>query len=282
MDYALSPQPSVTISGVDITPKVYNGQRVVTFKDIDAVHHRPEGTARKRFNDNKFRFLPGVDFFVSSEASEIRTLGIERPQGGYPASVTLVTERGYLKLVKSFTDDLAWRVQDELIDGYFAAKQQPKPMTTAEMLLMQAQLNVDVERRLSRVEDMQQRTAEAVKEVSQGFKEVVGVFALPTIEREQWCVQMNKQINAIVQQYGLVYMSFRGDTYRELEDEARCDLGNRLTRKVKSMKARGEKASEIKKVSKLSIIAEDARLRAIYEGIIRRHAAQYAADRLPA
>lgn len=38
-----------------IEVKEYNGQRVVTFRDIDTVHERPEGTARKRFKDNKSR-----------------------------------------------------------------------------------------------------------------------------------------------------------------------------------------------------------------------------------
>lgn len=266
---------SVVISGVELTPKIYNGQRVVTFRDIDAVHQRPDGTARKRFNDNKFRFLPGVDFFVSCEASEIRTLGIERPQGGYPASVTLITERGYLKLVKSFTDDLAWRVQDELIDGYFAAKQQPKPMSTAEMLLMQAQLNVDVEKRLSRVEDMQQRQAEQVQEV-------VGIFALPTVQREKWCEQMNRRIAAICERDGCPHQKFRGDTYRELEDAARVDLDSRLTRKKKRLKEAGEKAVVYRNITKLQIIGEDDKLRPIYEGIIRKHDAQSLSRRFPA
>ena len=32
------------ISNVEIAVKEYRGQRVVTFKDIDAVHGRPEGS----------------------------------------------------------------------------------------------------------------------------------------------------------------------------------------------------------------------------------------------
>ena len=32
---------------------------------IDTVHERPEGTARKRFNDNKKRFIDGEDYFLS-------------------------------------------------------------------------------------------------------------------------------------------------------------------------------------------------------------------------
>lgn len=38
------------------------------------------------------------------------------PNGFNPnAEITLITETGYLMLVKSFTDDLAWKVQRELV-----------------------------------------------------------------------------------------------------------------------------------------------------------------------
>ncbi len=53
----------ITINSTDIAVKEYSGKRVVTFKDIDTVHNRPDGTARKRFNDNKERFVEGEDFF---------------------------------------------------------------------------------------------------------------------------------------------------------------------------------------------------------------------------
>ena len=111
------------INNTELSVKVYQGQRVVTFKDIDTVHERPEGTARKRFNDNKKHFIEGEDFYTLDQPSEIRTLGIERPQGGTPDKVLLVTESGYLMLVKSFTDDLAWDVQRQLVKSYFRKKQ---------------------------------------------------------------------------------------------------------------------------------------------------------------
>lgn len=110
-----------TINNREIAVKMYHGQRVVTFSDIDLVHERPDGTARKRFNDNKKRFVDGSDYFTVTQPSEIRTLGIERPQGGTPESITLITESGYLMLVKSFTDDLAWTVQRQLVNTYFRA-----------------------------------------------------------------------------------------------------------------------------------------------------------------
>lgn len=73
----------VNINDQNIMVKEFKGRRVVTFKDIDAVHERADGTARKRFNDNKKHFVEGEDFYILNEASEIRTLGIERPQGGF-------------------------------------------------------------------------------------------------------------------------------------------------------------------------------------------------------
>lgn len=114
---------TITINQSDLSVKEYNGKRVVTFKDIDLCHGRPEGTARKRFNDNKAHFIAGVDFFTVKQPSEIRTLGITRPQGGVPSSVIIVTESGYLMLVKSFTDDLAWDVQRQLVNTYFKVDQ---------------------------------------------------------------------------------------------------------------------------------------------------------------
>ena len=60
------------INNLELAVKVYQNQRVITFRDIDTVHERPEGTARKRFNDNKRHFIEGEDFFKITP-SEFRT-----------------------------------------------------------------------------------------------------------------------------------------------------------------------------------------------------------------
>lgn len=43
--------------------------------------------------------------------------GISAPNG-----IALMTEQGYLMLVKPFSDDLAWEVQRQLVNSYFRAK----------------------------------------------------------------------------------------------------------------------------------------------------------------
>ena len=115
---------TVAVGGVDLVPLEIDGERVVTLAMVDEVHQRPGGTARRNFNVNRERMTEGKHFHEMTQADEIRSLGLSRPQGGVPEKVTLLTERGYLMLVKSFTDDLAWQVQDALVENYFS---KPKP-----------------------------------------------------------------------------------------------------------------------------------------------------------
>jgi hypothetical protein len=109
----------VHIHGTTMPVLQYQNRRVVTMAMIDQVHQRPEGTARRNFNANRHRFVIGRDYFVLEQPDEIRTVGLARSDGSTPVSVTLMTEYGYLLLVKSFNDDLAWNVQIMLVDSYF-------------------------------------------------------------------------------------------------------------------------------------------------------------------
>lgn len=150
------------IGNQEITVKEYMGQRVVTFKDIDLCHERPTGTARKRFNNNKKRFIEGEDFFTVFEPSEIRTLGLERPQGGLPEKVIVVTQQGYMMLVKSLTDDLAWAVQRELVNNYFNPPQNTKsPM---ELLELEFKALKEVDQKVESVNDDLQDFKENMQE----------------------------------------------------------------------------------------------------------------------
>lgn len=117
---------TVSINKADITVKEYQGKRVVTLKEIDLCHGRPEGTARRNFNQNKQHLNEGTDYFKITP-NEFRTAfgNMDKRQQN---DVTLITESGYLMLVKSFTDDLAWDVQRQLVNTYFNCKaKQPEP-----------------------------------------------------------------------------------------------------------------------------------------------------------
>lgn len=110
----------VQINATRLQVVEYRSERVVTLAQVDQVHERPEGTARRNFNEHRARFVEGIDFFELDQPDEIRSLGLTRPQGGTPGKVILITEAGYTMLVKPFNDDLAWNVQRLLVTRYFA------------------------------------------------------------------------------------------------------------------------------------------------------------------
>ena len=59
----------VKINNTELGIKEFNGQRVITFKDIDRVHNRPDGTARNAFNRNRKRLIKNEDYFIITPVS---------------------------------------------------------------------------------------------------------------------------------------------------------------------------------------------------------------------
>ncbi len=111
----------ISINETELQVKEYNGQRVVTFADIDRVHERVEGTAKRNFNENKKHLIFNEDYYLVTR-KELSTKIVPNNgtlKGNPNIEVVLLTESGYLLLVKSFTDDLAWTVQRQLVNSYF-------------------------------------------------------------------------------------------------------------------------------------------------------------------
>lgn len=119
---------TVTIHHTQLPVVEYREQRIVTFSMIDSVHSRAEGTAGRAFRENRERFIDGEDFFNVS-VDEIRRNKFYALSPMARGQVTFLTESGYLMLAKTLTDDLAWQVQRQLINGYF--RQSPTAITSA-------------------------------------------------------------------------------------------------------------------------------------------------------
>ena len=128
----------ITIHNTRLAIVEYRGQRVVTLAMIDQVHERPDDTAGRNFREHRDRLIDGADYFVLSRSqnSEIRGLEQDVPNRG----LIVLTEQGYLMLVKSLTDDLAWIVQRQLVNSYFRPQQFPVPQTRAEAMRLAADL----------------------------------------------------------------------------------------------------------------------------------------------
>ncbi len=263
------------IGNSDISIKEYNGQRVVTFKDIDAVHGRPDGTARKRFNDNRNRFIKGEDFFKIS-ASEIRTTKLFDIPDKATSDYALMTEQGYLMLVKSFTDDLAWDVQRQLVNGYFKTREKVKKALSPELQMLQGLLSQMVEKELADKERDRQiliakETADKAVATTENIKEAVKpVF-------DNWRSEINLKFNRIQKCAGAEFKTLRSEMYQELEYRAGCDLNTRLRNKRKRMAENGCTKTEINTLNKMDIIDDDKKLREIFSKIVTEYEIKYCA-----
>lgn len=155
---------SVTINNKQLPAVEYHGQRVVTFAMVDEVHGRPEGTAGRNFRENKVRFIAGVDYFELG-SDEIRTSLPEGVFSKFSPSGIVLTESGYLMVVKSLTDDLAWQVQRELVNSYFRTRE---PLSEIEMIAAMAADAVRQQKRLSHVEEQVVVVTETLEQIKKG------------------------------------------------------------------------------------------------------------------
>lgn len=188
----------MNICGMDVVIKEWHGKRVVTFKDIDSVHQRPEGTASRNFNQNRQRFVNAVDFFKISQ-KELPTNFVDNSKGGNPnIQVTLITESGYLMLVKSFTDDLAWRVQRELVDSYFRVREHIEPVKQdIQVSVMQPEIFLEAARIMASVPDSQRYVINCLRHIVPDIDELPTVTV--TVQTENAVVEVPVFENAVTQ-----------------------------------------------------------------------------------
>lgn len=174
-------QNKLMVNDTDLQVKVWNGQRVVTLADIDKVHKRPDGTARRNFNTNKKNLLENEDYYRVC-ADEIRTRKIMDISSKAHDKITLLTESGYLLLVKSFTDKLAWEVQRKLVNSYFKLRKiEP---TVKEVLVLQNDLKV-VFAQINNMESLLEQQLEQFEQTRAELNKVMDNMTLTTVQQEK-------------------------------------------------------------------------------------------------
>ena len=261
----------IRIENSDIQIKEYNGKRVVTFKDVDAVHERPDGTARKAFWRNKDHFIEGEDYFVLETDEAQKAFNIAAPNG-----LALMTEQGYLMLVKPFTDELSWRVQRQLVSTYFKVKETVNTELSPELQALQGLLNQMIQKELEDKERdrkiaLANEAAQKAIETTENIKEAVKPIF------DNWREEMNAKFNRIQRCADKPFNVLRVEMYSELERRAGCDLGKRLRNKRERMMDSGRTKTEINNLNKMDIIEENKKLREIFSKIVTEYEIKYCA-----
>ena len=143
-----------------------------------------------------------------------------------------------------------------------------KALSPVEMFSLQAQINVEQERRLKAVEQKQA--------VLDG---VMDVMAAPMLAEDGWQEKAQKAINTAVERFQTNHQTFRAELYEDVERVGHVDLETLQTRLRKRMKNAGATATECKGVSKLHVIARDPKLRPVFETLLKQKVIRMAKER---
>ena len=188
-----------------------------------------------------------------------------------------IPENIFYRLAMKAKNEAAEAFQAKIADEVIPAIRKtggynPKPMTANEMFAMQAQINLESERKLAALEGK-------VDETNRKFDAVTTFVTSPLTDADTWQERMTRHIRRAVEEFGLNYQQFHAQLYDELERTAGVDLKCRQTRMRNRMYAAGATKTECKAVSKLSVVAADKKLRAMFETILRNEIVRLAASR---
>lgn len=187
----------------------------------------------------------------------LRDLGV--PTCGHDA---FIPENIFYRLAMKAKNETAERFQAKIADeviptirrtGSYSAK----PMTLAEQALAQAQILVDHEKQLAEL-------SESVDKLERFNDGIVAVLA-PTAVSDGWQEQMNRKVRQYCLDYDLDYRVAFNQLYMTVESSTRSDLTRRVENRRRRILQNGGTRAEADKVTKLSVIANDAALRNAFD-----------------
>lgn len=163
----------VIVNNVTLNPIIWNGETVITCADIDRVHERPTGTARRNFLKNKKHMIENKDFYKLS-TDEIRPLNPNR-NFNYPKGALVFSKSGYLMIVKSLNDDRAWEVQRQLVNAYFTLERiaTESENCKSDNTMVTTPMNSDLENTMTNFLKQQLEFMKHEKESNELFKETM-------------------------------------------------------------------------------------------------------------
>lgn len=199
----------VKINNVELGIKEYKKERVVTAWDIAKVHKKEVNDITKNFNNNKKKFILDEDYFLvnRTEISE-RKISVQDFIPNNVKEIPLFTESGYLMLVKTFTDDLSWEIQRQLVKGYFKLKELKSSVDKDKRLeIMEKNANVRMAKMLKSLIPFSK--SERYKDilVSEATKVLTGRELIPPPEVEAKTItatQIAEILGVSVQKIGII------------------------------------------------------------------------------
>jgi len=247
-----------------------NELQIVTFDGVEVVDSRDIAEMVERSHSELLKSIriyaqylaegevPLGDFFVESTYLDVN--GQERPN-------YLITKKGCDLIANKMIGKKGILFTAAYVNAFEHMRKQVQPvaLTPAQLIAAQAQLLVDMEKRMDEVQG-QTRALEA--------KVDTAMKALSRPAEDHWRSDMDKAIKDLNTDMGWSLPKLRGKLFAELEHTVNCNLDARLRCLRNRKKKTGMRYRDAALLGKLDAIAADKQLRAIFEGIVRSYQAQ--------
>jgi hypothetical protein len=107
-------------------------KRAILVRDVARIHNKKIYHINELINSNRDKFKDGIDIIdllgIGLSDTEIINLGVTQQAinsyRGKGKGLYILSDRGYMKLVKLLEDETAWKIYDIIIDEYFTMKKE--------------------------------------------------------------------------------------------------------------------------------------------------------------
>lgn len=240
----------------------HRGIRVLTTQQLADAYETDSQVITNNFNRNKDRYLESKHYIC-------------------------LTGKGAFLHAKSLNTDVAWEVYDRLVDSYF---NQPKvPVTIMpptpnpiQELSPQLQFLINMELKLKErdakftaLEDKADKQTEAIQTVKEAM-----ISAGAEQDFNMWVINSIKKIaeSGSFEGNQFRYQTVWSESYKRLTDKARCNLDTLLRNAKKRAEENGATKTQVKSISKLSVISNNKRLKELYIASIREMMIAYCVE----
>lgn len=247
----------------------YNGTRVLTTTQLAEAYGTDNKTLSYNFNYNRDRYIEGKHYIclVGDDLKAFREIH-DLPQN--VNKVLLWTEKGCFLAAKSLNTDKAWEAYDRLIDGYFTIRQE---VVDRSQLSPELQMLYGLIESQAKHEIEQKRQAERIDKIEKRVDATA--LALEPIHQETWRKDVTKKFNRVQKASEIPWEELYVEMYKELDRRAGVDTARRLMNRRERMRVDGISQTNIKKVTRMDIIQDDKKLRAIFERILSEYEIKY-------
>ncbi|MGF7046344.1 tRNA U34 5-carboxymethylaminomethyl modifying enzyme MnmG/GidA [Paenibacillus sp. DS2015] len=234
----------------------HNSQRVLTTAQLAESFESTPDKVSYNFNYNSERYTEGKHYFLLIDEDLKAFKRTNREFQGSINRLYLWTEKGAWLHAKSLNTDRAWEAYETLVDDYYRIKDLQALDTSA--LSPQLQLLINMEQGLKQIEQRQIEQEQQLTTIKETFLQ----------RDENWRSKIKGLLNGAANRMG-GHQEVRRESYRLLEERAKCNLGIRLANMHERLMEQGVTKTKIKDTNRLDVIESEPRLKEIYTTIVK-------------